>query len=237
MTPQTKRVKENLAKFEKDKAYSIEEAISLLKQMVAPKFNETVELHVRLGVDPRHADQIVRGTIILPHGTGKDVRVIVFAKGEEEEKARLAGANEVGSADLIEKIQGGWLDFDVAIAQPEMMRDVGKIARILGPRGLMPNPKSGTVAKDIEKAVKEFKSGKLEYRVDKTSIIHVPVGKVAFDEAQLLDNLKAIFYAIVRAKPASAKGQYIKSVFITSTMGPSIKVDGPGFINFVKQQG
>ncbi len=237
MTPQTKRDKSNSAKFEKDKSYPIEEAVSLLKQMDAPKFDETVELHIKLGVDPRHADQIVRGTIILPHGTGKDVRVIVFAKGEEEEKARLAGANEVGSADLIEKIQGGWLDFDVAIAQPEMMREVGKIARILGPRGLMPNPKSGTVTKDTEKAVKEFKSGKLEYRVDKSSIIHVPIGRVSFEAVQLLDNLKAIFFAIIKAKPASAKGQYVKSVFITSTMGPGIKIDGPGFINLVKLQG
>lgn len=235
MVRTTKKIKKNAEKFDRDKIYSINNAVQLLKDLEPAKFDETVELHVRLGVDPRHADQIVRGTIILPHGIGKTVRVIVFAKGEAEKLAKDAGADEVGSDELIEKIKEGWLEFDVAIAQPEMMRDVGKIARILGPRGLMPNPKSGTVTKDLDKAVKEFKSGKIEYRVDKTSIIHVPVGKLSFDADKLFENIKAMFSAILKAKPASAKGQYIKSIYLTSTMGPGIKIDGPAFINLVKQ--
>ncbi|MDD3627233.1 MAG: 50S ribosomal protein L1 [bacterium] len=235
MVFKSKRVKKNEAAFNKDNPYPVEEAVDLLKGMATPKFDETIELHVKLGVDPRHADQVVRGTIILPHGIGKKVRIIVFAKGEGEKVAQDNGVDAVGSEELIEKIKNGWLDFDVAIAQPEMMKDVGKIAKILGPRGMMPNPKAGTVTKDIEKAIKEFKSGKLEYRVDKTSIIHIPIGKLSFSRDQIIDNLKAMFSAILKAKPPSAKGQYVKSVFLTSTMGPGIKIDGQAFVNYVKQ--
>lgn len=230
-----KRMNKNLEALDKDKSYTLDEALDILKKQQPTKFDETIEMHVRLGVNPRHADQIVRGTIILPHGIGKKIRVVVFAEGEDAKLAEDAGADEVGSKELIEKIKDGWLEFDVAISQPQMMREVGKIGKILGPRGLMPNPKSGTVTADLASAVKEFKSGKIEYRVDKTSIIHVPVGKLSFDKDQLFENMKAMFSAIVKARPAAAKGQYIRSVYITSSMGPGIRIDGPSFVNLVKQ--
>jgi large subunit ribosomal protein L1 len=190
------------------------------------KFDETVELSVRLGVDPRHADQQVRGTVVLPHGTGKTMRVLVFAKGEKAEEAKAAGADYVGEAELADKIKNeNWFDFDVAVATPDMMGVVGKIGRILGPKGLMPNPKAGTVTTDVTKAIEEIKAGKVEYRVDKTAICHVPIGKVSFTEEQLSENMEALMSAIIRAKPSAAKGTYIRSLYLASTMGPGIRVN------------
>lgn len=200
-------------------------AISVLKGVASAKFNETMELVVRLGVDPRKADQMVRGTIVLPHGAGKSVRVLVFAKGEKEREAQEAGADYVGCEDLMEKIQQGWLEFDRAIATPDVMGQVGRLGKILGPRGLMPNPKTGTVTLDVARAVKEFKAGKIEYRVDKAGIVHVPFGKVSFSEDQLAENASVLLEAIVRAKPPTSKGKFLKGISISSTMGPSVQVD------------
>ncbi|MFU0781982.1 MAG: 50S ribosomal protein L1 [Thermoanaerobacterium thermosaccharolyticum] len=206
--------------------YDANEAVDLVLKTAKAKFDETVDLSVRLGVDPRHADQQVRGTVILPHGTGKTVRVLVFAKGDKAKEAEAAGAEYVGAEELVSKIQNeNWFDYDVVIATPDMMGVVGRLGKVLGPKGLMPNPKAGTVTFDIEKAVKDVKAGKIEYRVDKNSIIHVPIGKVSFGQEKLVENFKTIMDAIIRSKPAAAKGQYLKSVVLSSTMGPGIKVN------------
>ena len=220
-----KRYREAASKIDRNRLYSPEEAIALVKETASARFDETVEVAVRLGVDVRHADQMVRGAVVLPHGIGKDVRVLVFAKGEKAKEAEAAGADFVGDEDLVDKIQGGWLDFDVAIATPDMMGMVGKLGRILGPRGLMPNPKSGTVTFDVANAVREAKAGKIEYRTDKAGIIHVPIGKVSFDEQRLLENFWALMDALAKSKPAAAKGQYIRSVTVSSTMGPGVKIN------------
>ena len=205
--------------------YDVAEAISLVKKTAVAKFDETVEAHIRLGVDGRHADQQVRGAVVLPHGTGKKVRVLVFAKGDKVAEAEAAGADYVGGEELIPKIQNeGWFEFDVVVATPDMMGVVGRLGRVLGPKGLMPNPKAGTVTMDVTKAVNDIKAGKIEYRLDKANIIHCPVGKASFTAEQLNDNFNTLMDAIVKAKPASAKGQYMKSVTITSTMGPGVKV-------------
>jgi large subunit ribosomal protein L1 len=205
--------------------YSLEEAVALLKKIAYAKFNETVEVVLRLGVNPKYADQMVRGTVVLPNGLGKSKRVIVIASGEKVKEARDAGADEVGGEDIVERIAGGWMDFDAAIATPDMMRSVGKLGKVLGPRGLMPNPKTGTVTFDVGKAIKEIKAGKVEFRVDKTGIIHAPCGKIQFDEKSLFENAKALIDAVVRAKPPSSKGKYVKSVSISSTMSPGIWID------------
>ena len=212
--------------FDKAAQYDSNEAIALVKKSATAKFDETVEAHIRLGVDGRHADQQVRGAVVLPHGTGKTVRVLVFAKGDKAKEAEAAGADYVGAEDLIPRIQNeGWFEFDVVVATPDMMGVVGRLGRVLGPKGLMPNPKAGTVTMDVTKAVNDIKAGKIEYRLDKTNIIHVPVGKVSFTEEQLADNFQTIMGAIIKAKPASAKGQYLKSVTLASTMGPGVKVN------------
>ncbi|AOY75115.1 50S ribosomal protein L1 [Clostridium formicaceticum] len=225
MPKRSKKYQEAMKLVDKTKLYDLKEAVETVKKTATAKFDETVELHVKLGVDSRHADQQVRGAVVLPHGTGKTVKVLVFAKGEKATEAEKAGADYVGADDLVAKIQGeNWFDFDVVVATPDMMGVVGRLGRVLGPKGLMPNPKSGTVTFDLEKAVKEIKAGKVEYRLDKTNIIHVPIGKVSFQDDQLSDNLRAILGAIVKAKPAAAKGQYLKSIALTSTMGPSIKI-------------
>ena len=205
--------------------YPLEEAIGLAKESVFAKFDETVDLAINLGVDPRKSDQMVRGTVVLPHGTGKTARVLVFAKGEKEREAREAGADFVGTEDLVEKIQQGWLDFDKAVATPDVMGLVGKLGKILGPRGLMPNPKLGTVTFDIARAVKEIKGGKVEYRVEKAGIVHVPIGKASFDKEKLVENALAVLKSVIRAKPATSKGRYLKKITVSSTMGPGIKVD------------
>ena len=214
-----------LEKIDRNQRYLLEDSLSLVKQTARAKFDETVELAIRLGVDPRQADQNIRGTVSLPHGMGKTVRVLAFAKGDKEKEAQEAGADFVGSDELIKKISEGWFDFDKAVATPDMMAAVGRIGKVLGPRGLMPNPKTGTVSMDIGKAVKEIKAGKLEFRVDKAGIVHVPVGKASFGAEQLIDNARAVLMSILRAKPASAKGNYVKGVTVTTTMGPGIKID------------
>jgi len=214
-----------LAKIDRNQRYLLEDSLRLVKDTARAKFDETVEMAIRLGVDPRQADQNVRGTVTLPHGMGKPVRVLAFAKGEKEKEAQEAGADFVGSDDLIKKISEGWLEFDKTVATPDMMGAVGRIGKILGPRGLMPNPKTGTVSVDIAKAVKEIKAGKLEFRVDKAGIVHVPVGKASFGEEQLIENATAVLLSILRAKPASAKGNYVKGVTVATTMGPGIKID------------
>lgn len=209
--------------------YLIEEAVSFLQENKFARFDETMEISVKLGVNPRHADQMVRGTVLLPHGTGKTMRVVVFAVGDAAKAAEEAGAEAVGADDLAEKIQGGWLDFDAAVATPDMMRVVGKLGRVLGPRGLMPNPKTGTVTTDVATAVDEIKRGKVEFRVDKAGIVHAPLGKLSFDTNKLVDNLKSFASAIIKAKPASAKGKYVKGVALSSTMGPGLKIDTANF--------
>lgn len=221
----SKRFSDAIARVDRMREYPLDEAVDVIKNLPAAKFNETVEFAAKLGVNPKHADQQVRGTVLLPHGTGKDVRVLVLTRGEKELEAKEAGADFVGSNDFIDKIKEGWFDFDVAIATPDMMGDVGKLGRLLGPRGLMPNPKSGTVTFDVAKAVKDAKAGKIEYRVDRGANIHVPVGKLAFEKNKLVENIKALMIELLRAKPASAKGKYIKSVHIASTMGPSVELD------------
>ena len=205
--------------------YTTKEALDLVAQTAKAKFDETVEVHVRLGVDSRHADQQVRGAVILPNGTGKDVRVAVFAKGDLAKAAEEAGADVVGDADLVQKIQGGWMEFDVAIASPDMMGFVGRLGKVLGPRGLMPSPKAGTVTPNVAQAVKEAKAGKIEYRLDKTNIIHCPIGKVSFGTDKLMENFNALLDAIIKAKPEAAKGQYIKSCAVASTMGPGVRIN------------
>ena len=205
--------------------YTTKEALDLVEQTAKAKFDETVEVHVRLGVDSRHADQQVRGAVVLPNGTGKDVKVAVFAKGDLAKAATEVGADFVGDADLVTKIQGGWMDFDVAIASPDMMGFVGRLGKVLGPRGLMPSPKAGTVTMDVAKAVQEAKAGKIEYRLDKSNIIHCPIGKVSFGTDKLLENFNALLDAIIKAKPEAAKGQYIKSCAVASTMGPGVRIN------------
>ena len=221
-----KRYVESAKLVDRTNLYDVEEAVSIIKKTANAKFDETIEAHIKLGVDGRHADQQVRGAVVLPHGTGKKVRVLVFAKGDKVEEAQAAGADFVGGQELVPKIQNeGWLDFDVVVATPDMMGVVDRLGRVLGPKGLMPNPKAGTVTMDVTKAINDIKAGKIEYRLDKTNIIHVPVGKASFTEEQLADNFHTLMGAIVKAKPAAAKGQYLKSVTITSTMGPGIKLN------------
>lgn len=205
--------------------YQMDEAFGLLKQIAFAKFDETVELSMLLGVDPKHADQMVRGTTVLPHGTGQTKRVLVIAQGDKQKEAQEAGADFIGGEELVEKIQGGWTDYDAVIATPDMMRSVGKLGKVLGPRGLMPNPKTGTVTFDVAKAVQEIKAGKVEFRVDKTSIVHVPVGKISFSAEQLKDNASAIINAVRKAKPSAAKGKYVRSIYVSSTMSPSVQID------------
>ncbi len=220
-----KKYREAIEKVDREKLYDPEEALNLVRELGNANFDETVELACRLGVNPRHADQQVRGAVVLPHGTGKDIRVLVFAQGEKVKEAEEAGADYVGGEDLAEKIQKGWLEFDVAIATPDMMKVVGKLGRVLGPRGLMPNPKVGTVTFELKQAVEEAKAGKVEYRVEKNGIVHVPIGKTSFDYDQLKGNFLALMDAIIKARPSAAKGRYLRSVVISSTMGPGIKID------------
>ncbi|MGD6796459.1 50S ribosomal protein L1 [Metabacillus indicus] len=210
-------------------AYGVQDAIELVKKTNTAKFDATVEVAFRLGVDPRKNDQQIRGAVVLPNGTGKTQRVLVFAKGEKAKEAEAAGADYVGDADYINKIQQGWFDFDVIVATPDMMGEVGKLGRVLGPKGLMPNPKTGTVSFDVDKAVKEIKAGKVEYRVDKAGNIHVPIGKVSFEDSKLVENFTTIFETLLKAKPAAAKGTYMKNVAVASTMGPGVKVDASSF--------
>lgn len=206
-------------------SYALPEAMPLVKKAAFAKFDETVEVAMRLGVDPKHADQMVRGTVVLPHGLGKETRVIVIASGDKVREAREAGADEVGGEDLTQKIQGGWLEFDAVVATPDMMKSVGRLGKVLGPRGMMPNPKTGTVTMDVARAVKELKAGKVEFRVDKTGIIHCPVGKVSFGAEQLTDNAKALITSVIKAKPATAKGRYVHTIVVSSTMGPAVPID------------
>jgi large subunit ribosomal protein L1 len=205
--------------------YALEEAVPLLQKVKFAKFDETVEVHMRLGVDPKHADQMVRGTVILPNGLGKSKRVLVIASGDRQKEAEEAGADLVGGDEMVQKIQGGWMDFDAVIATPDMMRSVGRLGKVLGPRGLMPNPKTGTVTMEVGRAVREVKAGKVEFRVDKTGIIHAPVGKASFETPKLVENAQTLIQAVVKAKPAAAKGKYVRSVTICSTMGPGLSLD------------
>ena len=226
-----KRYVESAKLVDRANLYDVDEAVSILKKTANAKFDETIEAHIRLGVDGRHADQQVRGAVVLPHGTGKTVRVLVFAKGDKVAEAEAAGADYVGGDELVPRIQKeGWLDFDVVVATPDMMGIVGRLGRILGPKGLMPNPKAGTVTMDVTKAVNDIKAGKIEYRLDKTNIIHVPIGKASFTEEQLSDNFQAIMDAIVKAKPSSLKGAYLRSVVLTSTMGPGVKLSTAKYV-------
>jgi len=221
----SKRFKATTALVEKGKNYSIEEAVDLVKKCATAKFDETVELTARLGIDPKQADQNVRTPLVLPHGTGATSRILVLAKGEKEKEAQAAGADHVGNDELIAKIAGGWLDFDVVISTPDMMREVGKLGKVLGPKGLMPNPKSGTVTFDLARVIKEVKAGRVELRNDSYGIIHVNIGKVSFEPNKLVDNLKTVMEAVMKARPPASKGSYLKRVFVTSTMGPGIEVD------------
>ena len=221
-----KRYSEAAKLVEKTKTYDLEEAVALVKKTASAKFDETIEAHFRLGVDGRHADQQVRGAVVLPHGTGKTVKVLVFAKGNKVDEALAAGADYAGGDELVPKIQNeGWLDFDVVVATPDMMGVVGRLGRVLGPKGLMPNTKAGTVTMDVTKAINDIKAGKIEYRLDKSNIIHVPIGKASFTEEQLADNFQTLIDAVIKAKPSAAKGQYLKSVVIASTMGPGVKLN------------
>jgi len=234
MTKRSKRYKEMVEEFDKEKVYTPEEALDTVKELASANFDESVEFAANLGVNPKHADQNIRGTVVLPNGTGQETKVIVFAKGEKVKEAEEAGADIVGGEELAEKIEDGWLDFDLAVATPDMMSVVGKLGRILGPKGLMPNPKAGTVTFDLEKAVKEFKAGKLEYRVDKNGILHLPIGKVSFNTEELIENFKKIMDTIMRERPAAAKGKYIRSVTVSSTMGPGVKVDVSAVMNMLE---
>ncbi|PWU67485.1 50S ribosomal protein L1 [Gracilibacillus dipsosauri] len=229
MAKKTKKQQEALKLVDNTKAYEVKEALELVKKTATAKFDETVEVAFRLGVDPKKADQQIRGAMVLPHGTGKSQTVLVFAKGDKAKEAEAAGADYVGEQDLINKINQGWFDFDVVVATPDMMAEVGKLGRVLGPKGLMPNPKTGTVTFEVEKAVQEIKAGKVEYRVDKQSNIHVPIGKVSFDLDKLVENFQALAETIVKAKPQAAKGTYLRNVAVSSTMGPGIKVDSSAF--------
>ena len=226
MAKKTKKYAEALSKIDRTKLYDAKEALDVVVEIASAKFDETVEAHIKLGVDSRHADQQVRGAVVLPHGTGKTKRVLVFAKGEKAKEAQEAGADFVGAEELVQKIQGeNWFEFDIVVATPDMMGVVGRLGRVLGPKGLMPNPKSGTVTFDVAKAIDEIKAGKVEYRLDKTNIIHVPVGKVSFGGEKLAQNFAALMDAIVKAKPSAAKGQYLRSIAVASTMGPGVKIN------------
>ena len=236
MPVMTKRLKATEALIDRAKTYSVEEAMDIVKKAPPAKFDESVDLSLRLGVDPKHADQMVRGAIVLPHGIGKTVRVAVFAKGEKEREAREAGADVVGAEDLVEKIQGGFMDFDSTIATPDLMGQVGRLGKVLGPRGLMPNPKMGTVTFDVARAVREVKAGKVEFRVDKAGNVHVQVGKKSFSQENLVANAMALLEAIVKAKPAASKGVYLRSLTLSTTMGPGIAVDAQRVANQFKKQ-
>ena len=225
MANRGKKYLEAAKKVEREKTYSLTEAAELLKETGTAKFDETADIAIKLGVDPRKADQMVRGTVLLPHGTGKEVKILVFAKGEKEQEAKDAGADFVGADDMVEKVKGGWLDFDKAVATPDMMGVVGKVARVLGPRGLMPNPKVGTVTFDLKETIGDLKKGKVEFRTEKGGILHVPVGRVSFDKEKLCENIQALLDTVNRLKPLSSKGQYFKNVVLSSTMGPGIKID------------
>ncbi len=226
MAKRGKRYQDSFAKVDSDKTYESQEAVALVKEIASAKFDETVEVHLRMGVDSRYADQQVRGAVVLPHGTGKDVKVLVFAQGPKADEAREAGADYIGDDEIINKIKNeNWLDFDVVIASPDMMGKVGPIGRILGPHGLMPNPKAGTVTMDIKQAVQDSKAGKIEYRLDRQNIIHCPIGKVSFSEEQINENFVALLEAVYKSKPSGAKGQYIKTCYVSSTMGPGVKVN------------
>lgn len=220
-----KKYEEAAKLIEKDKLYDPEEAVEIVKKTASAKFDETVEVAVKLGVDPKHADQQVRGAVVLPHGTGKTKRVLVFAKGEKAKEAETAGADFVGAEDMVEKIQGGWTDFDMAVATPDMMGMVGRLGKILGPKGLMPNPKLGTVTMDVTRAINEIKAGKIEYRTDKAGNIHAPIGKVSFDSAKLVENFRILLDTLIKVKPAAAKGQYLRGITFSTTMGPGIKIN------------
>lgn len=230
MAKKGKKYLEAVKLVDRSKVYDVKEAIELVKKTNFAKFDATVEVAFRLGVDPRKNDQQIRGAVVLPNGTGKTQRVLVFAKGDKAKEAEAAGADYVGDSDYINKIQQGWFDFDVVVATPDMMGEVGKLGRVLGPKGLMPNPKTGTVTFEVEKAVKEIKAGKVEYRVDKSGNIHVPIGKVSFEDEKLVENFTTIYETLLKAKPAAAKGTYMKNVSVTSTMGPGIKVDPSTFV-------
>jgi len=236
MPVMTKRLKATEALIDRSKSYTVAEAMEIVKQAPAAKFDESVDLSLRLGVDPKHADQMVRGAIVLPHGIGKTVRVAVFAKGEKEREAREAGADVVGAEDLVEKIQGGFMDFDSTIATPDLMGQVGRLGKVLGPRGLMPNPKMGTVTFDVARAVREVKAGKVEFRVDKAGNVHVQVGRKSFPQESLVANAMALLEAIVKAKPAASKGVYLRSLTLSTTMGPGIPVDAQRVANQFKKQ-
>jgi len=223
--PQSGKKYRKSAEQRERKLYPLTDAVALLKKVAYAKFNETVEIAMRLGVDPKHADQMVRGTVVLPNGLGRSKRVIAITSGDKVKEAREAGADEVGGDDIVERIAGGWIDFDAVVATPDMMRSVGKLGKVLGPRGLMPNPKTGTVTFEVSRAIRDIKAGKVEFRVDKTGIVHAPCGKVQFDEHKLYENAKALIEAVIRAKPASSKGKYIRSISISSTMSPGIWVD------------
>lgn len=226
MAKKGKKYQEALSKFDKNNYFNASDALGVVTEVASAKFDETVEAHIKLGVDSRHADQQVRGAVVLPHGTGKTKRVLVFAKGEKAKEAEAAGADFVGAEDMVTKIQSeNWFEFDIIVATPDMMGLVGRLGRVLGPKGLMPNPKSGTVTFEVAKAVDEIKAGKVEYRLDKSNIIHVPVGKVSFGKEKLADNFHALMEAVIKAKPAAAKGQYLRSVTVTSTMGPGVKIN------------
>ena len=225
MAKKSKKMQDALKKVNNTKQYNLEEAIALAKEADYAKFDATVEVAYRLNVDPKKADQQIRGAVVLPNGTGKTQSVLVFAKGEKAKEAEAAGADYVGDADMVQKIQGGWFDFDVVVATPDMMAEVGKLGRVLGPKGLMPNPKTGTVTMDVTKAIEEVKAGKVTYRVDPQGNIHVPIGKVSFEDAKLIENLKTVHDVILKAKPAAAKGTYIKNFVVTTTFGPAVKVD------------
>jgi large subunit ribosomal protein L1 len=225
MANRGKKYIEAAKKIEREKTYSLTEAAALLKETGTAKFDETADIAIKLGVDPRKADQMVRGTVLLPHGTGKEVKILVFAKGEKEQEARDAGADFVGADDMVEKVKGGWLDFDKAVATPDMMGVVGKVARVLGPRGLMPNPKVGTVTFDLKETIVDLKKGKVEFRTEKGGILHVPVGRVSFDKEKLCENIQALLDTVNKLKPLSSKGQYLKNIVLSSTMGPGIKID------------
>ena len=227
----SKRYIENAKKIDIDKLYNLDEALDLIESSTKVKFDQTIDLSINLGVDPRHADQVIRGTVSLPHGTGKDVKVLVIAKGDKADEALDAGADYAGDKEYLDKIKGGWTDVDIIISTPDMMAEVGKLGRILGPKKLMPNPKSGTVTPNVKNAVTEVKKGKIEYRVDKNGIVHTIIGKSSFDKSKLLDNCNAIMNAIIKAKPSSLKGVYLKKVTLSSTMGPGIKLDKNIFIN------